>query len=460
MLKELEKYPFKKSSLKILPQKPGVYIYRSGKGKVIYVGKAINIKKRVESYFQNNLGIKTKALCNDCRYISTIAVGSEVEALLLEARLIKKFKPFYNSAQKDDKNPLYIRITNEKYPRVLTARKYEEDINSGKKDILFIGPFPSSGNVKSVLHLLRRIIPFSQHKLGKRACIYKQMGLCNPCPNEIDRLINLKTKKLKKVEYRKNINYTKAILLGKFSFVQNSLERLMRKYSKDENFEMAAILRNQIIKLNYITAPVTPVKYYLKNPNLIEDIRSSEIEDLRLFISRYIKIDNELSRIECFDVAHLTGINPTASMVTFIDGEEDKTLYRHFKISLPAGKAGQKKGQSDTDSMREVAKRRVKYLSSWGIPDLIIVDGGKAQVAAFVKVFSEYRIHIVGLSKRFETLVIPLRSHPEVISGSRYLERVIPNGPSRNLVQRIRDESHRFARRYHHKLLRKDLIPT
>src|SRR3990172_5107851 len=147
-------------------------------------------------------------------------------------------------------------------------------------------------------------------------------------------------------------------------------------------------------------------------------------------------------------------------MVTFINGEEDKTLYRHFKISLPDGKAGQKKGQSDIDSMREVAKRRTKYLSSWGIPDLIIVDGGKTQVAAFVKVFSEYRINVVGLSKRFETLVIPLRSHPEVISKSRYLERVVPSGPARNLLQRIRDESHRFARRYHHKLLQKDLIPT
>src|SRR3990170_8412911 len=112
MLNELEKYPFKKTSLKILPQKPGVYIFRSVKGVVIYVGKAINIKKRVESYFQNNLGIKTKALFNESRFISTIVVGSEIEALLLEARLIKKLKPFYNSAQKDDKNPLYIRITN------------------------------------------------------------------------------------------------------------------------------------------------------------------------------------------------------------------------------------------------------------------------------------------------------------------------------------------------------------
>ena len=451
MLKELEKYPFKKTSLKILPQKPGVYIFRSVKGVVIYVGKAINIKKRVESYFQNNLGIKTKALFNESRFISTIVVGSEIEALLLEAKLIRKLKPFYNSAQKDDKNPLYIRITNEKYPRILTARKYEEINNSGKKDILFIGPFPSSGNVKSVLHLLRKIFPFSQHNLGKKACIYNQMGLCNPCPNEIDRLKDLKTKKRKKAEYRKNIIYIKAILLGRFSFVQNSLDRLMRKYSKDENFEMAAILRNQIIKLNYITAPVTPVKYYLKNPNLIEDIRSSEIEDLRQFISRYINFEIEFSRIECFDVAHLSGINPTASMVTFVNGEADKTLYRHFKIR-------QKKGQSDTDSMLEVAKRRTKYLSLWGIPDLIIVDGGKAQVGVFRNILSYYNIPVIGLAKREEKLVIPINTYD--VKSFGFVERVVPSGPARNLLQRIRNESHRFARRYHHKLLRKELIPS
>ena len=137
-------------------------------------------------------------------------------------------------------------------------------------------------------------------------------------------------------------------------------------------------------------------------------------------------------------------------MVTFIKGVAEKTLYRHFKIR-------QEKGKSDTDSMNEVAQRRSKYLSAWGAPDLIIVDGGKAQTGIFRSVFSKFKIPVIGLAKREEKLVIPIERLE--LSTHSFIERIVPYGPAKNLVQRIRDEAHRFARRYHHKLLQRELIP-
>lgn len=456
---QIEKTQFRRGEITKLPESPGVYIFSDAAHMPIYVGKAKNLKARVRSYLNTTIAGKTAQMISDTKFFSKISVNSELEALLLEAKLVKKYQTKYNSALRDDKHPIYIKITDEKYPRVLTARK---------QDAHFLGPFPATTNVSSVLKLLRRIFPFSQHKLGKRGCLYSQIGLCNPCPNEIERIKNAKEKYQLLQEYRGNIKYIKAILSGRFSFVRNSLIKLMHEYSQEENFEMAKVVRNQITQLDYITQPVIPVSNYLKNPNLLDDIREGEVAELRQYISKYIRLPKTLRRIECYDVAHLAGYNPTASMVTFIDGEAEKTLYRHFRIHLPAGKAGQKKGKSDTDSMYEVAERRAKYLSNWGAADLIIVDGGKAQVTAFLKVFSEYRIPVIGLAKREEKLVIPIQRNDlsthrfisKAYKDKVFIERIVPRGPAKNLVVRIRDEAHRFARRYHHKLLQKELIPN
>lgn len=453
MQKELEtkRYDLSKNSVKKLREEPGVYIFLNNKNLPIYVGKAKNLRSRVRSYFSTNLSVKTKRMINEARKFTTILVGSELEALLLEAKLVKKYKTKYNSSLKDDKHPIYIRITFEDYPRILTARKVEENPLDGGKNLAFFGPFPSTANVRSVLKLLRRIFPYSQHKVGQRACLYNQMGLCNPCPNVIVKIKSKKERAFLKKEYRYNITYIKAILSGRFIFVNKSLEKLMRRYSREENYEMAVVIRDQLDRLNYITQPITPAKYYLKNPNLLEDIREEELKDLNSYLKNIIKIPKNLTRIECYDVAHLVGTNPTASMVTFINGEADKYLYRHFKIR-------QKKGMSDTDSMHEVGKRREKYLSSWGIPNLIIVDGGKAQVGVFRKIFEKHNIAVIGIAKREEKLVIPKKRHD--LKTYSFVEKTLKRGPAKNLVQRIRNEAHRFARVYHHKLLQNELIPS
>lgn len=446
MLKNLPKLSLSKKNLKGLAETAGVYIFWDEKMHPIYIGKAKNLKRRVASYLSKSLGVKTAQMVKEAPLFSIVKVNSELEALLLEARLVRKNQPKYNSQLRDDKHPLYIRITKEDYPRIITARKKDEKI----ANLAFLGPFPASNNVKSILRLLRRVFPYAQHKVGKRGCLYSQMGQCSPCPNEIEKIKDEKEKKNLKREYRQNIAYIKAVLSGRFYFVKRSLERVMKGYAKEENFEMAAVARNQIERLDYITQPVTPIGHFLKNPNLLEDIRREEINELRKYLSKYTKVSKSLSRIECYDVAHLVGTSPTASMVTFINGEPDKTLYRHFKIR-------QKKGKSDTDSMHEVARRRTKYLASWGIPDLIVVDGGKAQVSIFRKVFRKHKIPVVGLAKREEKLVIPVKRFD--LKTHSFIERKLPRGPARNLVQRIRDEAHRFARRYHHKLLQKELIP-
>ncbi len=422
LLKSLPKIPLQ--NRRDLPESAGVYIF-FGDQTPIYIGKAINLKRRVSSYFDLDLAPKTARMVSSANFISHIRVNSELESLLLEAKLIRKYMPKYNVISKDDKHPLYITITKDSFPRVISTRK----------DGTF-GPFPSSRNVKSVLKMLRRIFPYSDHKLGKRACFYSHIGLCNPCPNQIK-------KPEEKKKYLKNIRNIKLILEGNINKIKKDLEKEMEVASKNQDFEMAAEIRDQIQKLEYITKPQMPTDFYMENPNLYEDQRVLEIKEFGKVVKKYSRFAiKNLERIECFDIAHLSGTNPTASMVVLINGEPENSEYRHFKIR-------QTKGQSDYDSMREVAQRRIKHLKDWGVPNLIIVDGGVGQVNTFKEVIKEFMgksikdIPIVGIAKHPDRLIV----------GD---EKIKLEGPTLNLVQRIRDEAHRFARRYHHHLISKE----
>lgn len=433
-LTRLAKISLNKEKELNLPQVPGVYVFWDKKTP-IYIGKAKNLKNRVMSYFASDLETKTRKMISEAIALSYIKVDSELESLLLEANLIRKNQPKYNSISKDDKHPLYIRITGETYPRVITARKIEEK----ERNIDFFGPFPSSRSVYSVLRMLRRIFPYSDHKLAKRACLYNHIGLCNPCPNEIEKIKDEKVRAILRKKYLKNISMIRLVLLRKINYVFKILNKEMQRYSKEQKFEEAAYVRDKINHLSYITQPILPTEFFLENPNLYEDIRNKEIKELRNLLVKHIKIPKRLSRIECFDIAHLAGTSPAASMVTFINGETEKTFYRHFRIR------GAKK-MDDISALREVAKRRIKYLETWGKPDLIIVDGGRGQVSTFYGAFKEYKIAVIGLAKQFEKIIFE--------NG----KELNPKGDALNLVQRIRDEAHRFARRYHHKLIVRSLF--
>lgn len=442
-LQNLEKIAIKDKAYNSLPKTPGVYIFWK-KNTPIYVGKAINLRSRVSSYFSNQLEPKTARMVREADSIAFIKVTSELEALLLEAKLVRKNMPQYNITLKDDKHPLYIVITNEKYPRVITARK--SDLKILKTRAIY-GPFPSAGNIRSVLKHIRRVFPFSDHKLTKRACLYSHIGLCDPCPSEIEQISDMNKRSAERTAYLKNLKNIKAILDGRLIKVRSDLQKKMETFSKEENYESAIAIREKIKKFEYITQPQIPTENYLENPNLYEDIRRKEIKSLQSIVKRYIAGIGYLKRIECFDIAHLAGTNPTASMVTFVNGEKETRFYRHFKIY-------QKKGASDTDSMKEVIKRRKKHFGDWGIPNLIVVDGGKAQVGIFIRELDSTGIPVVGLAKRFETLVVPTIYYDTI----KLREYRVPKGPALNLIQRIRDEAHRFARKYHHKLIAKALI--
>lgn len=440
MLNRLEKIPATRDSVKEIPLEAGVYVFW-GEKKPIYIGKAINLRRRLESYFRRDVLEKTAQMVAAAKNLSYIKVTSEMEALLLEADLVWTHQPKYNTALKDDKHPLYIMITKEEYPRVLAVRRAELNVPHQK----IFGPFPSSYNLRYVLKLLRPIFPYGNHEPGKKACLYSQMGLCVPCPsdaaNEKDESVKAKLRK----EYLANIRNMKGVLSGRIKKVRVELETAMLAAAKKEEFESAAEMREKIARLDYITSPVMPVDRFLENPNLLEDIREDEGNELLNLLSEHMPI-SDVGRIECYDIAHLAGTSTTASMVTFQNGAANKNFYRHFKVQHG-------KGNNDVLSLTEIAKRRKKHLEDWGRADLMIIDGGKGQVQAFYNEFEGEGIPIVGLAKRFETIVIPKK-----VDGKLEYIMVRPQGGALHLIQRLRDEAHRFARRYHHKLLNKSLF--
>lgn len=440
MLQDLKKIQSVKSSIKHIPENPGIYVFWND-STPIYIGKAKNLRKRLSSYFLKVILEKTAEMIRESKSISFIEVGSEVEALLLEADLVWNYQPKYNRALKDDKHPLYIIITSEQYPRVLAAKRSDLVIPHKK----VFGPFPSTGNLRFVLRLLRPIFPYANHKPLKKPCLYSQMGLCDPCPSLIESADRLQKNELK-LRYAKNIRYINGVLSGSFKRVRMNLVKEMDNLSKNQKYEEASDIREKLRRLDYITSPSTEPHKFIENPNLIDDLRAVELKELKTLISHYRKIE-KLERIECYDVAHLAGSNPTASGVTFIGGEADKSLYRHYRIKNA-------KKADDISSLREIALRRSKRLEDWGKPDLIIVDGGRGQVGVFYDVFIKHGVYVVGLAKKHETLVIP-------VEGQKISYKLVrPRGPALFLIQRIRDEAHRFARRYHHKLVKNYLSQT
>lgn len=422
-----------------IPENPGVYQFKNKEGAVIYVGKAKNLKNRLGSYFLTNLLPKTAQMVATATSVSYIIVNSEFEALLLEANLIKKYRPKYNIALKDDKSPLYIGITKDKYPRIVALRKSEFP---NFKLQNYYGPFLSGFSSKRVLRLLRKIFPYSTHLPAKKVCLYHQLGLCDPCPSQIENETDPVKKQELRKKYLRNVRNVKRILSGKLGQVGLDLEKEIKELAKTERFEEAKVVASQLKTFKYVSETHEyDVEEYLTNPNFVEDIRDNERKKLKEILLKYIDVD-DLIRIECFDIAHLSGSFPTASMVTFIDGDAEKKYYRHFKIY-------QNKKNSDVDSMQEVIKRRLKHLEDWGRPDLIVIDGGKPQLSSVHDLLEEANIPFIGLAKRLETIVI--------YKDGKFIE-IRPTGGALNLLQRIRDEAHRFARRLHHSQMKKSLL--
>ena len=408
----------------------GVYLFKTIAGAILYIGKAKNLRNRVSSYFSGNLEYKTRSMVSKANSVETLTVGSEFEAMLLEARLINKFRPKYNIELRDDKSPIYIVATKDTYPLLKVVRK--KDLNQLK---LYWGPFLSARETRIILKTLRQVFPFSDHKVTARPCIYSQIGLCSPCPSLINQTADAKKRLALRKLYLVNFRRVKNILNGKLRFVEKELVSEMKNYSKAQEFEAAGEVRNKLVLFQSLTAKQFLRFDYFENPNLREDIAQREISELKKLLLFHGVNVPVLSRIECFDISHLSGTNAAASMVVFLDGIADKSSYRRFKIRSASAK-------SDFDSIKEVIRRRMQN-TSWGLPDLIIVDGGKPQVSAATQT-KHLTVPVVGIAKRNETLVIKKRD---------IYEEVKLAGFALNLVQKMRDEAHRFARNYHHKLV-------
>ncbi len=436
--------------LNTVPSVPGVYKYFDSEGNVIYVGKAKNLRNRVRSYFRIKFDddTKTKALVENIADLEYIEVSTELEALILEEKLVKKFQPKYNILLKDDKSFLYIVLRSEKvkigdlevdYPVVFSARKTDL-----QKSDIYYGPYPRSEVAKYVLRSLRKIIPFrdcskskfrNYQKIGQ-PCLYGHLGLCQaPCLGKV-----LKT------DYLRDLSKIKRFLDGNFKKIIDDILKDMKEASKKEEFEKAAKLRDIIKKFEYLTINTSKIDSIAENPLLIEDLIATSLDNL----IKYLPVLKEYpERIECYDISNTSGKEATASMTVAINGRLTNREYRRFKIKF-------KDSPDDFEMMREVLRRRFKRSlidDSWKLPNLIVLDGGKGQLSAGLSVLKEMRIDIaiISIAKKEEILIYS--------RGDEFFEVRIPKtDESLKLIQRLRDEAHRFAKKYHHELRLKKLL--
>lgn len=431
-------YRLTKEEIARAPATIGVYQFLKRR-KVLYIGKAVNVKARLASHLQNaRLDPKEAAIVAEADRIKVIPTESEFKALLLEAQLIKKEKPKFNKVWRDDKSYLYIRLTQEEYPKVLMARA--RDIPKVPKD-LFFGPFPSTRIVFDLIREIRKVIPFCTRKqVSGGACFHAKIGLCDPCPNEISKIKDQKEKLRLKKQYRGNIRQVTRIFKGQTEPVLKDLTQRIQALSEQEQFEGALILRNRMLRFERLITQTLGIKEDLPKA----DDPERALESLKQFIQRFFPGPVHLWRIEAYDVSNLTGQEATAAMVVLTKGQVDKSQYRKFKIKT-VGILG------DTPMLAEVVRRR--FDNPWPKPNLIIVDGGKPQVRTIIKTLGELklRIPVIGIAKTPDRLVVGTKNLPTI--------KLPATDPGFNLLRLIRDESHRFSRRYHLFLRGKKLLP-
>ena len=404
--------------LKELPNQPGVYLYKDAQGTIIYIGKAAVLKNRVRQYFQKSrpLDAKTTALVADIASIDWITVESEADALFLEAELVRRYQPKYNILLRDDKSTVYVRIDYKSdYPSVTLTRRPLDD---GAE---YFGPYFSAFAVKKALHFLRKAFPYSTHTrtIPKRACLQYQLGLCP----------GLEEHKTSLADYRANLRKLMQYLRGERVKLIKQIESEMKASAKAKNFEQAAALRNQLFALKGLSKQIV-----FSDKEFLDISKDEAIADL----AKLLGLERIPRRIEGYDISHMSGTDTVASMVVFINGLPAKTEYRKFKLRIP--------GNDDFAHMREVLTRRLsaKHTAQWDMPDLILIDGGKGQVSAAQTTMRSagYDIPMIGLAKREEEIIIPSDGQYKVVLLGRGSHIV-------KLLQRIRDESHRFAVSYH-----------
>ncbi len=430
--------------IRVLPHAPGVYLYKDINGTVIYVGKAKDLKRRVSQYFQRDdaVGAKTNLLVSQICSIETIKTASEFDAILLEAKLIHDYSPKFNVVLKDDKSPLYILLTlSEILPRILFVRRSDLPKKNHPKDALF-GPFQSSRSARMIMRTLRYSIPYClQKQRNGTPCFYTHLRLCNPCASVISGMEDSEAKNKLIHSYRVNIFRLKDILSGKSTRVLSAMEKDMRILASEQRFEEAAETKSHIDALRMVKRNSYDPTVYIESNSALENITENELLALQQVLKPYFGTIQSVHRIECIDISNTQGSFATGSLVVLTDGRIDTSQYRRFRIR-------QEGSPNDFAMIFEVVKRRFEH-EEWGIPDLLLIDGGKGQVnAAITAVPLAYKnIPIIGLAKRFEEIIVPYNTSWKTL-------RIPYTSSALHILERIRDESHRFALSYH-RLLRK-----
>ena len=518
-----------------LPLVPGVYLMRDSSDHILYVGKAKSLKKRVKSYFRNDLDPKTRALMKQFHHLEYMVTDTEKEALILESNLIKKHMPRYNIRLKDDKRYPYIKVTNETFPRVLITRRVLDDGS------FYYGPFPEATALRKLVKFLKTIFKVRDCKRMDGPCLNYQIDLCNaPCDNKITQ-----------EEYKKLVDNVSFFFEGKYSEITQALKSEMIEAADNHEYEKAAILRDQLNSVEEVlekqkmeftrsldqdvvasasdselacvvvfsvregkiigkddflmsgaenTSEEKIISAFLKQyytgprhvpskiiiPKIVEDKKlveewlsekreapvsievptegveyrlirmvsknaeiilnhQKEVKGALLDLKKYLGIPRIPKRIEAFDISNISGKMAVGSMVVFENGAPNKKYYRKYKILT--------EGPDDYAMMREMLERRYTNIinDKSPSPDLVLVDGGKGQLNVATDVFKSLgvtNIPVIGLAKEFEHVFIPQTPSPLILP--RDSEALL-------LLQRIRDEAHRFAVNYHKKLRSKEL---
>lgn len=408
--------------IRALPRSPGVYFFRDVKNRVIYVGKANILSERVKQYFTQQAGThpKISALRKEIAHIDCQLCESEVDALITEARFIKKYNPKFNVILRDDKNYFFVGITREPFPRIFITHQPD----STKQNIAcdFIGPFTDGFAVKETLKHLRNVYPYRHCRtLPKKPCLQYHLGRClAPC-----------VKPEAKTHVRRNIKIITDILQGKRQAILKKLETQMKEAARKENFIKASELKKQIEGIQNIFSHTRFLERF-------KEIRREAYvwESIEKKLQIFLKTESRLFRVECYDISNISGKYAVGSMVVFENGMPAKSQYRRFKIRYSENEP------NDPKMMAEVLSRRIRHLE-WPAPDLIIVDGGITQLSAAQNILPETQL-IMGLAKKQEEL--RAAHNPIPIHADEFGKDVL------HFVQHIRDEAHRFAITYHRTL--------
>lgn len=446
--------------LKTLPRNPGVYFHKSKSGEIIYVGKAAVLKNRVRQYFQStrDMDIKTRALVEEIHDTDWVETESEIDALFLESEMVKRYMPRFNILLRDDKSQIFVRVDmKSEWPVIGFTRNPSDD------GATYFGPYYNGFVIKKALRYLRKVFPYytKAPKDGHRPDLDAHIGL-SPRPG------------VTSAEYKANLKQLIRYIEGGRKPIIKELEKQMHMFAKLHDFENAAMFRN---KVNDLKALQQKIMFGDKE---FLDISKDKALVALVDILGLSKIP---ARIEGYDISHMGGVNVVASMVVFTNGVSDRANYRKFKAKIERN--------DDYANMHETIQRRTseKNLKDWGMPDLLLIDGGKGQLDAALRALEEREltIPVISIAKREEEIIVhPTRSNLnterlqsllhkpnegiEVMrSGEYFVINLHPgqlnaSSHSKNLragngfavysdvvklFQRIRDESHRFAVSYH-----------